>query len=399
MKFNLWNKWDPLRVCMLGNNYAPEFFDGVPKRVGDPLKRVCEETLEDLECFKKVLQDFGVTVIQPEMDRSERFIDNPFTIGYANRKDSYLLKTPQAMEHGIRRGPLMPRDENLVIGNACYINGNDHPAIEEKLKQYGPCKDHRNIDHPHVMTEEYYNIIKGIDYPSYQYFMDHRFVESFFEPHVWQELCNYKMHSGLNSASTFPLGKHFLIGCDYTNAHVYNAEQVNLCLPETTKFKIVETDMDGHTDGTFHPVKPGAIISVRDVQNYEKTFPGWDVCYLRDENWNKVKHWQELKLENHGKWWLPGEEQNSYFTHFVETWLQDWVGYVEESVFDVNVLMLDENHCVVNNLNNKKVNAFFKKHKIEPVHVPWRHRFFWDGGIHCITLELIREGTQQDYFS
>ena len=120
MKFNLWNKWDPLRVCMLGNNYAPEFFDGVPKRVGDPLKRVCEETLEDLECFKKVLQDFGVTVLQPDMDRSERFIDNPFTIGYVNRKDSYLLKTPQAIEHGIRRGPLMPRDENLVIGTSIY---------------------------------------------------------------------------------------------------------------------------------------------------------------------------------------------------------------------------------------------------------------------------------------
>ena len=25
MKYNIWNKWDPLKVCMLGNNYAPEF--------------------------------------------------------------------------------------------------------------------------------------------------------------------------------------------------------------------------------------------------------------------------------------------------------------------------------------------------------------------------------------
>ena len=82
------------------------------------------------------------------------------------------------------------------------------------------------------MTEEYYNIIKGIDYPSYQDFMDNRFVESYFEPHVWQELCNYKMHSGLNSASTFVLGKHFLIGCEYKNEHVYNAETLNICLPK-----------------------------------------------------------------------------------------------------------------------------------------------------------------------
>ena len=32
---------------MLGNNYAPEFFDGIPDKAGDPLKRICEETLED----------------------------------------------------------------------------------------------------------------------------------------------------------------------------------------------------------------------------------------------------------------------------------------------------------------------------------------------------------------
>jgi hypothetical protein len=35
---------------------------------------------------------------------------------------------------------------------------------------------------------------------------------------------------------------------------------------------------------------------------------------------------------------------------------------------------------------------------MEPVYVPWRHRYFWDGGLHCITLDLRRDGTQQDYF-
>jgi hypothetical protein len=35
---------------------------------------------------------------------------------------------------------------------------------------------------------------------------------------------------------------------------------------------------------------------------------------------------------------------------------------------------------------------------MEPVHVPWRHRYFLDGGLHCITLDIKRNGTQQDYF-
>ena len=74
MKYNVWNKWDPLEVCMLGNNYTPEFFNGIPDKAGDPLKKICEETLEDLEVFKNTLQDFGVEVIQPIMNNNERFI-------------------------------------------------------------------------------------------------------------------------------------------------------------------------------------------------------------------------------------------------------------------------------------------------------------------------------------
>ena len=43
--------------------------------------------------------------------------------------------------------------------------------------------------------------------------------------------------------------------------------------------------------------------------------------------------------------------------------------------------------------------AFLKKHNMEPVHIPWRHRYFWDGGLHCITLDLKRQGKKEDYFN
>ena len=32
-KFNIWNKWDPLKVCMLGNSYASEIFTGLPSGI------------------------------------------------------------------------------------------------------------------------------------------------------------------------------------------------------------------------------------------------------------------------------------------------------------------------------------------------------------------------------
>ena len=370
-KYNIWNKWDPLEVCMLGNNYAPEFFDGLNTKAESPLKRICEETLEDLHGFKTILQGFGVEVIQPELDSTERFVDNP---------SSYP------------RGPLQPRDNQIVLGNRAWSDQGDHPAIFNCLEKYG---DIEYVSSAAMLNENDYDIVAGADYPSYDDYKNNYKNESFFQPKVWQELQeDYKKVFWLSSAVSFPLGKRIDIG--YTGS----TEDFQTAYDPTELFTTVNfLPMEGHSDGNYHPIKPGAILSLHDVQTYEKMFPGWDVCYLQDQSWRKVKGFRDLKKKNAGKWWLAGEEDNDEFTHFVETWLQDWVGYVEETVFDVNVLMLDEHHCCVSNPNNEKVNAFLKKHSVEPVYVPWRHRYFWDGGLHCITLDLYREGTQKEYFS
>ena len=381
MKYNIWNKWDPLKVCMLGNNYAPEFFDGLGTKAESPLKRICEETLEDLEGYKTILQQFGVEVIQPELDPKERFVDNP------NRYP---------------RGPLQPRDAQIVLGNDCYVTGDDHPAIAETLNKYGKLSSSNPwpMDYLCPIEEAEYNSIAGSSYPSYEDFIKNRKNKEFFEDGVWHELRTIPQqvyNYFVSSATTFPLGKRILVGRTVTDLK-YSTDELKHYLPALKDFDIVEANMDGHTDGNFHPIKPGAILSLYDVQTYEETFPGWDVCYLPDQSWDKVKGFRQLKKKNQGKWWLAGEEDNDEFIHFVETWLQDWVGYVEETVFDVNVLMLDEHHCCVANPHNEQINAFLKKHKVEPVYVPWRHRYFWDGGLHCITLDLYREGVQKDYF-
>ena len=152
-----------------------------------------------------------------------------------------------------------------------------------------------------------------------------------------------------------------------------------------------------HSDGCFSIVKPGCIVSLFDIQDYEKEFPGWDVLYLPDQSWDKVEQFLVMKNKVGGRWWLKGEEHNNQLIQFVDTWLNDWVGYVEETVFDVNMLSVDQNTIICNNYN-KEVFAHFKKHKVEPIIFNFRHRYFWDGGIHCITQDLYREGTQEDYF-
>ena len=166
---------------------------------------------------------------------------------------------------------------------------------------------------------------------------------------------------------------------------------------EEEGFRVHTSNRGYHSDGSFCVIKPGCIVSLNDIQDYKKEFPGWDVLYLPDQSCDKVNPFLKMKEKVGGRWWLKGEENNNQLIEFVNTWLNDWVGYVEETVFDVNMLSIDENTIICNNYN-KQVFDHFKKHKVEPIIFNFRHRYFWDGGVHCITQDLYREGKMEDYF-
>jgi hypothetical protein len=161
-------------------------------------------------------------------------------------------------------------------------------------------------------------------------------------------------------------------------------------------YRIVPAAIGGHNDAVYCLPKPGIIVSTHHHSNYEDTFPGWTVKFIENQSWNAIPNWRKLKHSNQGRWWSPESEQNKEFSNFVNTWLTHWLGYVEETVFDVNMLQINEKTILVNNYN-KEMFEFFKQHNIEPIITPFRHRFFWDGGIHCITNDLYREGVKEKY--
>ena len=163
-------------------------------------------------------------------------------------------------------------------------------------------------------------------------------------------------------------------------------------------YNIHPTHIQGHSDGCFCPVKPGLIVALREAKDYAETFPDWEVVFLPDQSWSMVEPFLELKKRNRGKWWIPGEENNNELTDYVETWLNDWVTYVEETVFDVNMLVIDEQNVICNNYNEKVFDAF-ERHGITPHIINFRHRYFWDGGLHCITSDIAREGEQKNLFA
>ena len=250
----------------------------------------------------------------------------------------------------VYRPPVCPRDDFAVIGEKIYFSKGGHKGYEAMLSRL----DKKSI-----------NIDIDINVPS------------------------------MSSANMCRVGKD--IWWDLTEVDDKNHVHKYKIMWEQQGFRVHTSDRGYHLDSCFCVVKPGCIVSLRDVQDYKTEFPGWDVLYLPDQSWDKVSPFLQMKKKVGGQWWLRGEEHNDQLIEFVNTWLNDWVGYVEETVFDVNMLSIDQNTIICNNYN-KDVFAHFKKHKVEPIIFNFRHRYFWDGGVHCITQDLYREGTMVDYF-
>jgi hypothetical protein len=156
--------------------------------------------------------------------------------------------------------------------------------------------------------------------------------------------------------------------------------------------------MGGHNDGVFCPIRPGHIVTTDEKTNYSDTFPGWDVHVIRNPSQAvNISDFNNIRKTVNGKWWTPESKNNSHYVEFINSWLHEWVGEVEETVFEVNMLVINPELIFCTNYN-KGVFDYFEKIGVTPHIVPFRHRFFWDSGLHCLTLDTVREGGMQNYF-
>jgi len=134
-----------------------------------------------------------------------------------------------------------------------------------------------------------------------------------------------------------------------------------------------------------------------DQLDLDADFPGWDVSKLESSTIWHAMAVGKFKEENfNGAWYVQGQKPTSEFTNFVDTYLKEWVGYVSDTVFDVNCLVLDEEN-VIFSAYNKQVFDYCEKHRINPIISELRHSYFWDGGVSCCTQDIRRKGGLETY--
>lgn len=337
---NSYTSWQPLEEVVVGRAYTPDYFDFIEDvQVRNQLQHILNETNEDLDNLQKIIEQYGATVVRPELPDKDHFCNW------------------QTSGEGAPLPPLTPRDWQITLG--------------QKLLRILPMVDlHKICD---------------------------RYGDAVVSPHGKGFDPNCVL-TGASASCIVRVGRDiFFDNSEFLRPKQSRWIQENVCNDHDYRFH--EAITDGHGDAVFAILKPGVILSSKwdDQLDLARDFPGWDVCKIWDSSIWAAMEVGKFKEENfNGAWYVQGQTPTPEFAHFVDQYLSKWVGYVSDTVFDVNCLVLDEEN-VIFSAYNKQVFDYCEKHKINPIISELRHSYFWDGGVSCCTQDIRRRGGLESY--
>lgn len=336
---NSYTSWQPLEEVIVGRAYSPDYFDFIDNaQVRNQLQQILAETEEDLNNLQRTIEKYGAKVRRPDLPNIHEF------------------QQWQTSGEGAPLPPLTPRDWQISLG--------------QKLLRVLP------------MTE--------LDTICADY------KDQVVDPHngKWDPDC---ILNGASASCIVRVGRDvFFDNSDYLKPEQTKWIVENCLGPE---YRVHEAVTDGHGDAVFAILKPGVILSSKHDMHLDlaRDFPGWDVLKIWDSSiWAAMEVGKFKYEQSPGAWYVQGQTPTEEFSKFVDTYLTKWTGFVAETVFDVNCLVLDEEN-VIFSAYNKDVFDFCKQHRINPIISELRHSYFWDGGISCCTQDLRRGGGLEQY--
>jgi N-dimethylarginine dimethylaminohydrolase len=364
--FKVTHQWNKLKTCVVGSAYPPELFDFIKDvALRKTFETLAIETEEDIKKLVTFLESFGINVIRPTMP--ENF--NEFKIS-----------------NGYIAPPIAARDFMTMIDDKLYYPG--LPNLNHAWMEFAGLKqiDSRDALQDEQLRQQWIEFQKQ---DKHVFDQKVSFYEDIFTLALQQG--NEVVASPIdymNSSFITRLGDRMIVGTqNYHDDHDGIKRRFSKMFPSK---EIHVASSEGHSDGCFAPVSETLIISAYDTIDYNRIFPDAEVVSVPAEITLKDDKFKQQMMTAEHKWFIEGMERNKDLVEMVDYYFNSWIGNVNETAFMVNILMLDKKNALCST-ENKQVRQAMKRHGIELHVTPFRHRWFWDTGIHCLTQDLDRE--------
>jgi N-dimethylarginine dimethylaminohydrolase len=388
---NSHNEWDKLKEIIVGRAEGTTATmtwrkpDPIPEKVLKEAMIIAkeaspqwfyEEVAEDLEGLCGTLKSFGVKVHRPEVFDYSRMYSSPFWSTTSNNVYN-------------------ARDLNLVVGN----NVIESPSYLES--RYYETTALYPIWYEYL-KEGFRWIAAPKPKLNYEakapYFRDENERELTDEDLKHRDLTGgrlEKLHKLLEreilfeAANTLRMGKDLLylvsssgneLGANWLQSVLGNEYRVH---------KTSGIYRSSHIDSTAMCLRPGLVLlnSIRvNEKNCPKLFDKWDKIYF-DEVAPTSK--AELEFQKTVRDPLGYKLENLGFQTNLHDMSSPWVG--------MNLLSVDPETVVVDERQTNLI-KLLESHKFTVVPVRMRHIYTQGGGIHCATLDTVRESKLESYF-
>ncbi|MBA8827783.1 glycine amidinotransferase [Saccharopolyspora lacisalsi] len=382
MKLHSFDEWSPLREIVLGSasGYREQardlsfhlfFYDNLvhdnPKThrgyyprlaTGDEpadeekstvsiKKRYVDELHEDVEGMAEALESLGVRVRRP--------ID----IYEGATQFSTLAWSAAALP------PLNVRDNTLILGNEIVETP---PMMRSRYFETQLLKP---------LFMEYFEHGARWTVMPRPWMTDHSFDLSYaeqaggmeFVPTVNDSPYDVGIEMLFDAAQCLRFGRDLLVNIATEN-HLLAVEWLERHLEGRYTIHRMHRLTDSHIDSVVLPLRPGTLL-IRSRQFL-------DYLPVALQKWDVIEA-PEPKVQN-----FPQYDEDDVI--------------LTSPFIDLNVLSIDE-HTVMINDSCPELGRVLEQHGFDVVPVRHRHRRLFGGGLHCFTLDTVRDGGLEDYFS
>ena len=385
---NSYTEFQPLNSALVGGVFEDSFFDDIANAtIREGVKEIVGTTREDIKNFKKILKDRNINIHQISLkdsgypDSIVDFTDNDGCIG-KNALYSW------AYRNGLPDPLLYLRGYHIVMGKKILATneaGNHYcRTLTRKFKQiFGDNLIDTTISDKDISFKRSdVNINFKID--------KMKRINPNLDVKVERKKLEENGLKGWCVPNLTRVGKTLLVDVWQTPNMIDE-----FLKPHFPEYNFKKVFINKHNLNSFSIIRPGLVLA-SSWFNDEKIFPkNWDIIWFDDDDWKKKVLYQlELKRSNNGILWYPEKKDNPRYEKFIIQWLKN--ENYNENLFDVKVLMLDENTCVIS-AEDSYIIKELEKRNIEVLYIPFRNRYFWDRGWHHDILDIDREGDLEDY--